>query len=545
MPTAGEDVFKDFKEHSVAEFFKKNRQMLGYTGAIKSLTTAVHEFVTNALDACEAAKIAPDIFIQLERVGPDALKLVVEDNGPGIPKKFLGGVFGQMLAGTKFNVFKQSRGQQGIGATGVVMFSQVTTGKPTKIVTSTGDNKIYDAEVSIDFKNNKAILSNEKEYSGTMRGTRIETVLKGVKYQKGDKSPDEYLRRTALANPHTKITYIDPDNITHVWDRSVDAMPKMPEKTLPHPKGVEVDDMMSFASHSASRTISSFLKTDFVRISSQKVKEIEAKINFDINKRPQDMKWEEAEQLVKAFKEIAFIAPPTDCLIPINEQHLEKALVNIIKPEFYTLLTRSPAIYRGGVPFIVEVGLAFGGKAGRSVTEDVEVKKNEEGEEMVQSEMEIMRFANRVPLLFDAGSCAITKAILDIDWKRYSIKEGPVTVLVNFTSVHVPYTGTGKESIAEEDEVIKEIKLALQDTGRRLGSYVAGRKRKYEREMKRRLLDVYSLPVSEAIGGIIGKKHELVLSKIRELIESKYEGVEEEGGEEESELAEDDEGSEE
>jgi DNA topoisomerase-6 subunit B len=517
MAEVSQNIFKEFKEHSIAEFFKKNRQMLGYGGKIKSLTTAVHEYVTNGVDACEESGILPELFVQLERKGPEHYTLTVEDNGPGIPRKIVGKAFGTMLAGTKFHRFRQARGQQGIGGSGVVMFGQVTTGKPTKIITGRGDDKIYECRLSIDVKTNQPKVTDEKEYAGSMRGTRIETDLKTVKYQKGEYSPDEYLRRTALANPHCKITYIDPEGQTNVYDRAVSIIPKIPKETRPHPKGVEVDDLINYSTRTKARTIKSFLVTEFTRMSNAKANEIQKGVSFDMNKRPRDMTWEEAEEIVGAIRDTSFIAPPTECLIPISEEHLKRALDNVLHPEFETILTRPAALYRGGVPFIVEVGLAYGGKAGKN--------NNTEGAE----KMEVMRFANRVPLLFDTGSCAITKAVQTTDWKRYSIKSDvPITVLVNFTSIYVPYTGAGKEAVTDDEEIIKEIRLTLMDTARRLGTYVSGQRRQYEKEMKKKSFEKYVGEIAKSVSKLTGKSEKLLEKHLNNIVEEKYAEIAEE-----------------
>jgi len=151
------DVFKQFREHSVAEFFKKNRQMLGFSGKVRSLTMIVHEFVTNGLDACEEAGILPELAVQIEELGKDHYKVTISDNGPGIPKSHLGKALGQMLAGTKFHRYIQQRGQQGIGAAACTMFSYITTGQSTKAITSHGGKKLT-ATISMDFKKNKPII---------------------------------------------------------------------------------------------------------------------------------------------------------------------------------------------------------------------------------------------------------------------------------------------------------------------------------------------------------------------------------------------------
>ncbi len=506
--------FKEFQEHSVAEFFKKNRQMLGYSGKIKSLTTVVHEYVTNMIDAVEEEEDnLPEAFVKIEEMGPEHYKVIVEDNGPGIPENYIGKAFGQMLAGTKFHRFMQQRGQQGIGAAGAVMFGQVTTGKPTKIITGQGDGKILECELSIDVKKNRASINNKKTYSGEMKGTRIETELKNVLYQKGRYGIDEYLRRTVLANPHLKLTYVDPEGKTIIYDRAVEDIPPKPKEAKPHPRGVTVDDLLGYALRSNSHKIKSFLRNDFTRISGKKVKEIQKKISFDLNKMPKDLKWDEAEELVQTFKETDFMRPPTDVLVPIGKKRLEKAVEEQLEPEFKQVVERKPKVYRGGVPFIVETALAYGGKAG-----------NNNGD----NEIEIMRFSNRVPLLFNKGTCAITKAVKSVDWDRYGIKDNtPVTILVNFTSIHVPYIGAGKKSIAEEEEILNEIRLSLMKTGRKLGKYLKGKRRQRKRLQKKKTFEIYIPEISKSLSEITGKKEEEIKKHLQSIVKQRFSDIKE------------------
>lgn len=221
----GDELFKEFKEHSVAEFFRKNKHMLGYSGKIRSLTTIIHELVTNSLDACEEAGILPDIKVEIEKLGADHYKVAVEDNGPGIPLEFIPKVFGKMLAGSKMHRFIQSRGQQGIGAAGVLLFSQITTGKPLKIITSTGDGNIYEVEVKMNVEKNEGEIVSKKVRKGKWRGTRVEGEFKEVSYNRGEFGPFEYLRRISLATPHAKIVLKDPYGEV-VFDRVVNELPK-------------------------------------------------------------------------------------------------------------------------------------------------------------------------------------------------------------------------------------------------------------------------------------------------------------------------------
>ncbi len=513
---SGEELAKEFKEHSVAEFFKKNMQMLGLTGKIKTLTTVVHEYVTNSMDACEEAKILPEIEVQLKELGPEYYEVTVKDNGPGLTKETVGKALGKLLAGTKFHRMMQTRGQQGIGASGCTMLSQITTGKTTKVITGTGNGNAISLEITIDPKKNEPKITNLTELKRKFQGTAIKAQFKGVKYVKSEQSPIEYIRRTAIANPHAKIKFIAPDNEVVVFNRSVNIIPKKPKEMKPHPKGVSVDDIVTFSKYTKANKVSTFLKTEFDRIGGKSIEEIKKSVHFDLNKDPKQLTWGEAEEIVKAFKQINFIAPTTEGLIPIGEERIKKSLSAIVKPEFLTVVERKATVYKGGFPFQVEVAIAFGGDAGRTNTN---AKKDED--ESPQKRIEIMRFANRAPLLFDGGGCATTKAVYSVDWKRYGIKDlenSPMTIFINMISVHIPYTSTGKQAISDEEEVLEEIRRALMDTGRKAGNYISAKRREKEKQMKREIFYKYIPEIAMALSKITKKPEEKIKKNLEKLV---------------------------
>ncbi len=509
------DIFEEFREHSVAEFFKKNRQMLGYSGSIRSLTTIVHEGLTNALDATEEAKILPNVYIKIDKID-NHYKVYIEDNGPGIPKKFIGKALGQMLAGTKFHRFIQQRGQQGIGISGVSMFSQITTGKQMHARSGTGDGKIYECDISIDLKKNNPYVANVVEYNGNYTGLTINGEFAEVKYDKSEYSPLEYIKATAMANPHAQITFVDPESKRVVFSRASDKIPEKPIETQPHPLGVTTNDLIEYAHHSSTRKLSSFLTQTFVRISDSKVDELKTlcpDINFD--KMPRELKWPEAETIVEAFQKVKWIAPSAAPLRPIGKFQIEKALNNVLKPEFFVVTERAPKVYRGGVPFMVEVGIAYGGKAGRSMKEG--------------TGFDIKRFANRAPLLFDAGGCAITEAVKTIDWNRYNLKNidtMPITLFINFVSVFVPYTGAGKQAISSEKEIVEEIRFGIMEAARTLDRYLSGKVRDAQREARKKAIMRYVKQLSSDLPplGDKGDPKEIEKSLIS-IIEKKYSRV--------------------
>ncbi len=524
-------IFKEFKEHSVAEFFKKNRQMLGFSGKTRSLTTVVHELVSNSLDACEEANILPEIKVNVDEIDKERYRIHVEDNGPGIPKKHLGKALGMMLAGTKFHRFVQQRGQQGIGAAGCTMFAQVTTGKPVKAV-SGYNGKVFSCEISVDFKTNKPLVANMVEEKGDFRGLKYTGEFAGVKYDKSSYSIYEYLKRTALSNPHAEISLTGPSGEQAIFPRSVEEIPPRPKPTLPHPLGISTNDLMEYAhSDRHSKRLSASLQAGFQRMSAGKIAELKGflpEINF--NKPPRELAWVEAEKLVAAFEKVKWIAPATDTLIPIGKEQVEQSLTNILNPEFFAVTQRSPKIYRGGIPFIVEAAIAYGGNSGRKIAG--------------KNTSDLIRYANRAPLLFDTSGCGISDAVKKMDWKRYNLKnfdEQQVSVFVNFVSVHIPYTGAGKQAISPEDEVVDEIKNALMEVARQLQRYLGGLVRDRDRKARRKAVLRYVKQLSIDLADLAEKGDpEKIEKSLTNLIETKYAAI---ISEEETEIAGSEEGA--
>jgi DNA topoisomerase VI subunit B len=528
-PTSTEKIFSEFREHSVAEFFKKNQQMLGFSGKTRSLTTIVHEYVTNSLDACEEGGILPEIDIAIKEIDKERYKVVAEDNGPGIPEKHIGKALGQMLAGTKFHRYAQQRGQQGIGASGCTMYSQITTGKPVKVI-SRYDTRRITCEVSIDLKSNSPLVLNMVKDEGEFgHGLTVEGEFAEVKYDKSSFGVYEYIRRTALANPHLQITLHDPEGQTHAFPRSSDKIPPKPVVVQPHPLGISTNDLIDFAHREKEcRRVSSFLQERFARFSAAKVDEIKALCpDVDFNKNPQELQWVEAEKIIKAIQnpDVKWIAPATDSVKPIGKEQIEKSLTNILAPQFVVVSERAPKIYKGGIPFMVEAALAYGGGAGRKATGDL-------------MSSEVIRYANRAPLLFDNSGCAIMEAVKAIDWKRYKLKnfeEEPLSVFVNISSVYVPYTSAGKQAISNDEEIVQEIKNAIMEAARDLQAYLSGIRRDHDRKERRKAILRYVSQLSHDLPDLAGKgKPSDIEKKLITLIETKYstqidESEEEEG----------------
>jgi DNA topoisomerase-6 subunit B len=512
-PETAQTLAAKQREISVSEFFTKNRHLLGFDNPRKALLTAVKEAVDNSLDACDESHILPEITVEIRAVEgvEDRFIVAVTDNGPGIVKQQIGRIFGKLLYGSKFHRLRQSRGQQGIGISAAGMYGQLTTGKPMRITSRTGKDKpAHYLEIHIDTaKNEPQIVKDEERPWEPARGTRVEFELE-AKFQRGRQSVDEYLQQTAVANPHAKIVYKAPDGQDLEFPRAARELPPQPREIKPHPYGIELGALMHVLRTTKSRNVSGCLSADFSRISSRTAKLICEKAGIDCKGRPSRIAAQEAERLYQAIQGTKIMNPPTDCLAPIGEESLAAGLQKEFKADFYTAVSRSPAVYRGN-PFLVEAALAWGGEL--------------PAEELAR----VLRFANRVPLLYQQGSCAIWESILDTGWKNYHVEQskgappaGPLVICVHFASVWVPFTSESKEAIASYPEIVKETKLALQECGRRLSVFLSKRRRAIEEERKKSYITTYIPHIGIGLRAILGfpeKEEQKVVKQLTNILE--------------------------
>ena len=491
------------RDISVSEFFAKNRHLLGFDNPRKALLTAVKEAVDNSLDACEEAHILPDLKITIKPVQDTDNKFVltVQDNGPGIMAKQVPNIFARLLYGSKFHTLKMSRGQQGIGISAAGMYGLLTTGEPVQIITRTnGKNPARHYHVQIDTtKNRPEVISDEECEFELPTGTSVSITLEG-KYLKGKQSVDEYISQTAMANPHTTIVYHAPGGEAHEYPRQNEELPFSPVEIKPHPYGVELGVLFKMARESASKTMAEFLRSEFSRVSPRLGAGIAKKAKLSARLRPVKITLKEAERLHEAINSTKIMAPPTDCIGPIGEEKMIEGLSRVVEADFYSSCTRKPSVYRGN-PFVVEAALAFGCKSD---------KKNKKDDNEKESLMRLVRFANRVPLLYQQSGCATHKAVLEINWRNYGLSQsrgalpaGPMMLMVHIASVWVPFTSESKEAVAHYPEIIKELKLAIQECGRKLGIHVRKQKRIKDELIKRSYIEIYLPHIGQALKEIL------------------------------------------
>jgi DNA topoisomerase-6 subunit B len=515
------------REISVSEFFTKNRHLLGFDNPRKALLTCVKEAVDNALDAAEEAGILPDVLVNVEVAATNGapppspsqatrFRVTITDNGPGIVRQQIPPIFAKLLYGSKFHRLRMSRGQQGIGISAAGMYAQLTTGKPVQIISRTGARAAaHYFEVQIDTKKNEPrIFENKKIDWEHPRGTQVALEIDG-RYQKGRASVDEFLEQVAIANPHVQLVYRTPEGETKEYPRTIQELPPQPREIKPHPYGIEFGVLLRMLHDTKSHWLSGFLAADFSRVSPAVAQEICKTAKLPPGAKPRNIHGADAEALYKAIQATKIMAPPSNCISPIGEDAILHGLYQQIKGDFYTAVTRPPAVYRGN-PFIIEAGLAFGkGPEQAAQTPEAPPEPLAEGEQRDDdSELaRVIRFANRVPLLYQQSACATFKSVLETSWRNYGVAQsrgalpaGPMVVFVHMASVWVPFTSESKEAIADYDEIRKEIRLALQECGRRLGVFLRRRERAAGEFRRRNIFELYIEEVVEACARLKGGK---------------------------------------
>src|SRR5512145_2528159 len=524
------------REISVSEFFTKNRHLLGFDNPRKALLTCVKEAVDNALDAAEEAGILPDVVVTVEVAAnggapPPAsqatrFRVTIADNGPGIIRQQIPPIFAKLLYGSKFHRLRMSRGQQGIGISAAGMYAQLTTGKPVQIISRTSaKSPAHYFEVQIDTKKNEPrIFENKKIDWENHRGTQVTLEIEG-RYQKGRASVDEYLEQTAIANPHVKLVYQTPEGETKEYPRTYHELPPSPREIKPHPYGIEFGMLLKMLQDTKSHTLASFLASDFCRVSPQLASEICKEAKVPAHLKPRELKGPAAETLYRTIQTTKIMAPPTNCLSPIGEKAILSGLYKQIKGEFYTAVSRPPAVYRGN-PFTIEAGLAFGNrpeeesKPQRAAVPLAEGEHHDEDSELAR----VIRYANRVPLLYQQSACATFKAVLATTWRNYGVTQsrgalpgGPMVIFVHMASVWVPFTSESKEAIADYDEIRKESTLALRESGRRLGAFLRRRERAHSEHRRRNIFELYIEEVVESCNRLKGGR--LPTAKLKEQLQ--------------------------
>ncbi len=504
---------------STAEYFAKNLQQVGFSSPLKAVLTTLKEAVDNSLDACEGAEILPDLEIQVTKVGTgsskntDLIKIIVEDNGPGIESDDLAKVFGEYLASSKFGKGQCSRGQQGIGISAATTWAQMTNAKGVQVISKTKNmRKAISAQVDVDIKTNTGIVRNKESIDWKKtNGVRVEFVMDGRIQLNGDGGLQTYIEGTILVNPHVKIKYKLADADWATIDRVSNDSPELPEATLPHPHTFKLGEFITHSTLYGKISLSKFLKTGFSRISDQSIKDF-VKNGMPkglVEKTVTSLSEDEFKKVFSAVQNTELMAPSTKSVLTVGEDALSKSIARLGEIDFFSVMTRKPTIC-DFKPVVVEVALA------RFVNR---------GEE--STPVQLLRFANRVPLQFDKSGCAITWAIESVNWKSYglsqpkdSLPQGPYVFAVSVVSPFIKFKNASKETIDASDELVEEIRRALMQAGQKLSRHIKHELKEADLERKLAHIEQFGPILVEKLVHIAGandsrrKKAEEGLKKI-------------------------------
>ena len=483
-----DELAKSQRSISVAEFFEKNKHLLGFDSPTRGIITTVKEAVDNALDACEEAEVLPDIYVGIKRISGDVFRIIVEDNGPGIIPEQIPFVFGKLLYGSRFHQIKQSRGQQGIGISAAVLYAQLTTGTPTLVISRTGAATPA-CQVLLQIKietNEPDIISREDIEWDRAHGTRVQIEFKSSLAAK--KRLLEYLRYTAVVNPHARLR-VDLDDETETFERVSSEIIVCPKAIQPHPHGIEIGQLQRMLA-SSDDPVELFLVSGFSRVGKKTALEMCQIAGISPEKSAKKLTKDEQRQLIAAMQQVNVPAPPASlCLSPIGEELIIRGLRKEFPMDFVKARTRQSSVFSGH-PFMVEAALGYGGKL------------------PPEGNAQILRFANRVPLMYQQGACAITGCITEINWKSYSVSQqglpiGPLLILVHVASTNVPFTSESKDAVASIPEIEKEITLALQELGRDLKQFLSRRDRNRLAEDRARAVCAIIPEIAEKVSEIV------------------------------------------
>ncbi len=476
---------------SSAEYFSKNLQQVGFSSYTKAALTTIKEAVDNSLDACEDAGILPEIFVTIEKVGEgtaknaDSIRVRVEDNGPGLEVEDVVKVFGEYLASSKFGRGRCSRGQQGIGISAATTWAQLTSARGATILTKTVKmRKAVQCIVEVDIKHNRGLMKSKESLDWHKpHGLVCEFVIDARIQLNGEGGLLAYLNGTTLVNPHLSLRYKILDQEEVFIERVTEQIPQIPEATPPHPHTMKLGEFIAHSHLFGRVSVGTWLKKGFSRISDGVLQEMrreglsQSLIDTSVDK----IKEEDFKKVFAALQKVKLMAPSTHSVLSIGEAALAKSIQRVGQVDFFSVVSRKPAIC-DFKPVLVEVAIA------RLLDRKVE-----------DEPVTLLRFANRVPLQFDKSACAMTQAVVSVNWRSYGLNQpksslpmGPYIMAVSVVSPFIKFKNASKETVDASDELVEEIRRTLIQAGQRLSKYIRRETKEADLEKKRQHIEMFA-----------------------------------------------------
>ncbi len=512
------------EEISAADFFYRNKSLAGFDNPVRATYTIVRELVENALDAAEMAENPPKIQVVMTEYKERDLgslpwyRIVVADNGIGLGPEEIPRAFGRVFVSSKYRLI-QSRGTFGLGGTMALLYGQITTNMPFKVISAKKGEPVYEITMMIDIQKNEPVVLDRRILKGISRAsfTVVESYFEG-NYPRAKRKIIDYLHQTAIVVPYADISFMDPEGNFYVFPRSTDRLPPRPKEALYHPRGVDLELLQRLLQATKARTLKSFLTKHFQRVGSKTASEVLKMADLPPDKKPSKLTKEEVERLFRALKSYdKFLPPDPSVLSPLGADLFESGIRKELQPEFVKAVQRPPSVYEAH-PFIIETAIAYGGQIRPT------------------GEIQLYRYANRIPLLYDVSSDVSYQIIKRIDWSNYGIKspeDEPIVFFVHIVSTKVPFKTVGKEFIANVPEVAKEIELGLRNCARDLRIFLSRKRRKEMLRRRYELFKLYYQIIAETLEELLGERPpvENLLDKLRVKVGDEDGG---DGGQEES-----------
>jgi len=550
---------KNLTQKSPAEFFQDNKGIAGFENAGKSLYTTLREFIENALDAAEAIGTLPEIDIAVEEVSvsqyenliglrahvrlDDELyadfesdkakakrlaqeakkaakassavvgkggrggggkreqtkcfyKITVKDNGKGMQHEDIPNMLGRVLSGTKYGL-RQTRGKFGLGSKMALIWSKQTTGLPIHIRSALPSQTfISEYLLDIDIEKNEPNVHKEQKLpnDGKWHGAELSVTIEGnwTTYRQYVLS---YLRQLAIVTPYAQFrfkyvtsaaTTSTAKDIDIVFRRRTDIMPALPTVTKHHPSAAKENMLLikDLLAQTREKSLLMFLHREFTCIN----KDLSARLiqelgyGFDPDMHPSEVSDKQATRIQQLLAEARFDDPDGACLSPAGEYNLRLGIMKELGPEWIASFC-APSLACGGHPLIVEACISLGGR-------DVKTGFN------------VFRFANRIPLLFEGGNDVVTRCVQRLNWGTYKIDKNndKIGVFVSIVSTKIPFKGTSKEYIGDENtEIADAVDKAIKQCASQLRGKIVRAQVVRDRNARKKQLTKYIPDVARAV----------------------------------------------
>jgi len=467
---------KKQKQTSIAEFFQKNRQFLGFGNKSRNLLMALKEMIDNSLDACNEAYILPEINIAIEKWGK-FYKLTVQDNGPGIIKDKINNIFGRFLYGSKFHILKQTRGQQGIGITAVVMESLTSTGNPITIISKISSEDFAIKKVlTINVKTNQPkIIETKKVNVDFKSGTILGVILEANFAFEGKHGIKSWLQIVSIVNPDTTINFKGPSGEELNFERSIEQSRGIGKEINLHPNNLNLNQLQS-ALEAYPETIFNFLLSKLYGLTQKQVVNILLELSIIAERYAKTLSKLEISQLLDILKDIK-VAPTTEMLNLIKRDNFLKSLTKTLPYNFISTASSLPKGDEGNI-FVIEGGLVY----------------DKEGS--FDQKIEIIRIANNVPLFYQQGACLLYKNVCEFNWKNVELSQtknelpyGPIKLFLHVAAIKIKFTSESKDAIADSSVFSDSIKEVLEKLNKDLLKFRKREKLQKKKEEKEKVIN--------------------------------------------------------